>query len=229
MAKRTPGASARERVEHNPDDAFIGGVLQASNWAQQNRQLLTILGIALAVVIGGIWYWLSFQGSVERQAVGELERIQQTVGLGDADAARGELGSFLERFGGTAPAGEARLLLGQLHLEAGDAAQAIVVLEDAMGDLGEPVNLQSALLLAAAYETADRPEDAIQAFQRVASAASLPFQVREARMAAARLLEAQGNPAEAIRMYEQVLDDLDDDAPHRSLVEMRLAELRART
>ena len=228
MAKRTTARSSA-RVEHNPDDAFIGGVLQASSWAHKNRQLLTIAGVALLVVVGGLWYWISFQGGVERQAVGELERIQQTVGLGDSDAARGELQTFLERFGGTRSAGEARMLLGQLHLEAGDAAQAIVILEDAMRDLDDPVNLQSAMLLGAAYETNGRTADAISTFQRVASNATLPFQVTDARMSAARLLENEGNLAEAIRTYETVLEDLDETSPNRALVQMRLAELRARS
>ncbi|NNF25590.1 MAG: tetratricopeptide repeat protein [Gemmatimonadetes bacterium] len=229
MAKRNPGTSSSKRVEHNPDDAFIGGVLQASSWAQQNRQLLTIIGVALAVIVGGLWYWVSFQGGVEQQAIGELERIQQTVGLGDSDAARGELQTFLERFGGTRSAGEARMILGQLHLEAGDAGQAIVVLEDAMRDLDEPVNLQSAMLLGAAYETEGRTADAISTYRRVASEATLAFQVTDARMAAARLLEAEGNTAEAISTYERVLDELEETSPNRALVQMRLAELRARS
>ncbi|MEZ4414676.1 MAG: tetratricopeptide repeat protein [Gemmatimonadota bacterium] len=226
MAKRSTAASAR--IEDNPDDAFISGVVQASDWAQKNRQILTIGVVALLVILGGAWYWRSFQRGVETQAVGELERIQSTIGLGDRDAARGELGAFLERFGGSRSAAEARMMLGQLNLEAGDAAQAIVVLEPAMGDLDEPVNIQAAMLLGAAYENAGRLQDAVRVYRRVGSSATLPFQVTDAKMAAARLLEAEGDAGAAAVLYQEVLDGMDEASLERAEVEMRLAEARAR-
>ena len=228
MAKR-PTAATPQRVEDNPDDAFISGVVQASDWAQKNRQLLIIAGVVLVVLIGGFWYWRSFQQGVDLQAVGELERIQATIGMGDRDAARGELNTFLERFGGTPSAAEARLLLGQLHLDSGDPAQAIVVLEPTVSDLDDPVNLQGGMLLGAAYENAGRMDDAIRVYRRVADAADLPFQATEARLDAARLLAQEGDNSGAAALYQRVLDDLEEGDLQRPMVEMRLAEVRARS
>jgi len=70
--RKRPGKQTSEA-----EDAFVAGVFQASTWAKQNTQTLVLMGIVLAVVLGGVVYWVDFQADRTQQAVVQLEQIQQ--------------------------------------------------------------------------------------------------------------------------------------------------------
>ena len=211
------------------DDAFVAGILEATSWAKRHQQKLITGGIVLVLAIASGIYYVNFRGSQAERAVTELERVQQTIGLGNRDAARGELQNFIERYGGTPFALEARLLLGQLHLEAGEAEQAISALEPVRSEMGNPLAVQGATLLAGAYEEAGQPDEAVETYRLIANRTDLEFQLREALMHAGRLLTAQGELDEARSIYEELLAGMEDDDPVRGILELRIAELSARS
>lgn len=210
------------------DDAFVASVLEVSTWAKRHQQKLVAGGIVLALALASGWYYIGYRASLTEQAVTELERVQATIGMGDSEGARGQLQTYLERFGGTPYALEARLLLGQLNLQAGEPEQAISALEPLRSSLQNPVAIQGLALLAAAYEEAGRTSDAVAAYRRVAAEADLDFQAHEALMNAGRLLAADGDLAGAEAVYGELLAELDDTHPMRGVVELRRAELAAR-
>jgi len=225
MAKtpRPRGSSAAE----SSDDAFLARVLEFTAWARSNTQVLIgLVAVLVMLVLGGVYY-LNHRTNVRVQAVGQLEAIQQTMEMGQRDAARTELNQFLERFGGTRYAHEARMLLGQLALEGGDPQEAIRVLEPVGGALGDPVAQQAAFLLASAYEDAGRAEEAERLYLELARRVDLRFQVRDALAAAARIRTDQGNAAGAAELYRRILETLDADDQGRAVFEMRLAEVEA--
>ena len=118
IAQKTPARSAA-----TVDDVFLEKTIAASSWAQRNRNFLGIGAVALAVLIGAGVYYLSYRrGHSERAAV-ELERVRTAVAFGDTATAKVELGNYIETFGGTPHANEARLLLGQLYLQGNQADQ----------------------------------------------------------------------------------------------------------
>jgi tetratricopeptide (TPR) repeat protein len=164
---------------------------------------------------------------VARQAGNQLEQIHQTIALQDREGAKQELATFLERFGNTAYAGEARLLLGELYLETGDPQQALAVLEPLAGSPRDPLELQAAALLAAAYEQEGQARQAEDTYLTIADRSELDFQVRDALESAARLRAARGDMQGAIALYDRILEDLPEDAEDRGLYEMRRAELEA--
>jgi predicted negative regulator of RcsB-dependent stress response len=228
MAQRQPG-SRRAKGSQDPDDVFVAKVLHAGKWAEHNQQLITILIVVVAIAFAGLLYYRSYRGSLDQQAAQQLELVYQSVAIQDTEGAVGQLVTFLERFGGTAYAGEARLLLGDLYLRSDRAEQALAVLEPIGASPRSPVDLQGASLLAAAYEQVGRADEAEATYMRIVDRSDMDFQVRNALAAAARIRSDRGDAAGAIELYERALEGLEAEDPQRGLYEMRIAEIRAAT
>lgn len=209
------------------DDAFVAGALEFSAWARRNRTLLVAGVVALVSVVVITLYVRSIRADARARAAGELEAIAQLVEFGDRDTALESLNRFLERYGDTRFGLEGRLLLGQLHLQSGDPEAAVAVLQPAARSLREPLGIQAALLLAAAYEDLERWADAERLYLDVSRSNALAFQIRDALADAARVRLEQGNREGAIQLYRQLLDRVEADDPARGIFELRLGELTA--
>jgi predicted negative regulator of RcsB-dependent stress response len=225
--------SSRRRPEEKKEvveDAFVDKTLEVVRWSKANSQILLLGAIVLVVVFAGVFYYRSYRASVQEQAVAQLEQVHSIVSFGERESAKAELYQYLERFEGTSYALEARLMLGQVLLESDESEEAVEVLAPAVRVMErDPLGIQAAFLMAAAYEELDRIEEAERLLLRVARAAELSFQVREALSTAARLREGAGNFAGATQLYEQLLDTLEEGDPNRSYWEMRLAEVSIRS
>lgn len=226
MTKRHPGQRrvASDHQEHE-DDVFIARVLEVGNWLKSNQQTVTIGVVILAIAVASLLYYRTYRASLVEQAANQLEQIHQAAILGDQEGAKDALVLYLDRFGSTPYAGEARMLLGEVYLAQGEAEQALAVLEPMAGSPREPLELQAASLLAAAYEHEGRWADAEATYLRIADRSELDFQVRDALAAAARLRATRGDASGAATLYQRILDGLDENAPDRGAWEMRLAEV----
>jgi predicted negative regulator of RcsB-dependent stress response len=228
MAKhRRPDLHKPKKPEsaEEQEDVFVANVLDLSSWLERNRQLMTLAVVALVIIVAGGMYYVNFQRTVRIQAVNQLESIQQTVSMQAFEDAKIQLGNFLDRFAATPQAGEAAILLARLHLEAGDAAVAINVLENQGTAFGDVLGIQADLLLAKAYEEEGRWPDAERMFLRVADEAEMDFQVREGLENAARARMRQRNVAGAAELYQRILDTYEEGDPDRGMYELRLAEV----
>lgn len=214
-------------LQDSSDDVFVAKVLHAGKWAERNQQLVTVLAVVLAIGVAGLLYYRSYRRSMGEQAAQQLELIYQTVAMADVEGARTELGTFIERFGGTPYEREARLLLGDLYLRDGSPQQAQAVLRP-LGDLPRaPIELQAAALLAAAYEQDGQSQEAERLYLAIADRSDLDFEVRDALAAAARLRTERGDREGALELYERAIEDLEEGDPERGLFEMRIEEIRA--
>lgn len=229
MAKKPRSPSRRPGQSQDPDDAFLAKVLELTTWARKNRQTLIVAGVvAILLVVGGLYYW-NLRVTEAREAAQELERLQQVVAMSEPQEGKAELRGFLERYGGTRFAHEARLSLAELHLLDGEVSDAIDVLDPSRRDLGDPVAVQGAYLLAIAYEEAGRWRDAEELYLELVDRVDLGFQRREALEGAARSRVERDDVDGALELYGQILDELEDDDPRRSRFELKMAELEART
>lgn len=226
---RHPAARRKHSDEQAIHDLFTARILEIWVWLQGHTRTLVVGVGALSIFVAGGLYYRSYRGSLRVQAAEQLEQIQQTVASRGIETAKRQLESFVARFPPTGPAAEARILLGQLHLESGNAQAAIQVLEPMARDLDTPLNLQAAFLLATAYEESARANDAEALYLRTADAAHLDFQRRDALAAAARIRAHKGDPAGTRDLYRRLLKTLPHDHPDRALYELRLAEYEART
>jgi predicted negative regulator of RcsB-dependent stress response len=226
---RRPGPGGPASSAPDEDDLFTSRVLEITVWAQNNAQTLIFAGIVAALAVAATVYYFNFSETREDQSALELEQIHQVVGVVSTEETLAELNRFLERFENAANAAEARLLLGQVQLENGDVQAAIDALQPLRGRLGEPVALQAGFLLGAAYEQQSLWDEAVSTYLEIADETDLGFQLRNALSDAARVRAAQGRYAEAETLLGDLLAELDATDPGRGVIEMRLAEMRART
>lgn len=227
MARHPKSRRTRKQSKDDGEDAFIASILDFSNWARENQQLLTVAGVLIAILVAGGLYYASYQSQLTDQAAEQLEAIYQSVSINDVEGAKVDLATFLDRFGGTAYESEARLLLGELYLEDGEPQQALAVLDPLGSSPRSAIELQGAALLAAAYEQEERWQDAEATYLTIADRSELDFQVRDAMAAAARIrAEHLDDPQGAIALYQQVLAQMEENAPERGRYEMRIEEIR---
>ncbi len=186
--------------------------------------------LALATVVLTLVFRSNRVRTREAAAV-ELDRVRGTVQAGNVQVARQDLQKFIQSFGNTPSGKEAKLLLGQVQLQSGEAQNAIPTLKPLADDVESTIGYNAALMLASAYELNKQNDQADRTYLRIADQARFDYQTREALDRAARLRDDSGNHAGAIELYERIIATFDlndvDSTPERNAYEMRLSELRA--
>ena len=225
MAKHP--TSRRVHREHHDEDKFVVATLESTAWAKTHSRTLTIAGVVLALAVGGFLYLRNFQEQKANRATIELTTVRQTVLQGNRQLAERDLQAFLKKFGGTGAADEARLMLAQIQLEEGKPVEAVRTVEDMAGKPGKAGGASAALLLGGAYEANKQADKAEETYLRVADKARFGFEKREALERAAAIRVAKGNGAGAAELYERAMNTYPEDAPERSIYQMRMAEVRA--
>jgi predicted negative regulator of RcsB-dependent stress response len=224
-------ASSRHKPEEKKEaeDVFVEKILETSNWAQKNSPIVVIAAVAMVILIAGSMYYRNWQATQTERAVAQLEQVQQSVAFGERAVAKTSLYQFIDAFSGTPYELEARLLLGQVLLEESNPEEAIDALAPAAREMNsEPIGIQAAFLMAAAYEEAGRSDEAVTMFLRISNTAELTFQIREALGGAARIRSNLGDFSGAAELFEEVLEAMETSDPDRNYWEMRLAEASAR-
>ena len=209
------------------EDAFVAATLEASNWAQKNRPIVTLGVIVLGLGIAAFMYYGRYRDTLHTNAALQLEELQMRLASDDPVALQADLELYLDRFSGTPFADEARVTLAQVATDLGDREGAAEVLRPLAGDVRDPLGAQAAAMLAAISEDLGDLQVAEGLYERLADGARLGFQRRDALASAARLRHAQGDPAGALAHYERLLAEMDEMDPGRGVVEMRKAEVAA--
>ena len=209
------------------EDAFVAATLEASNWAQKNRPIVTLGVVVLGLGIAAFVYYGRYRDTLHTNAALQLEEMQLRLAADDPAALRSDLELYLDRFSGTPFADEARVTLAQVNTDLGDREGAAEVLRPLAGDVRDPLGAQAAAMLAAIAEDMGDLQMAEGLYERLADGARLGFQRRDALASAARLRHAQGDPAGALTHYDRLLAEMDEMDPGRGVVEMRRAEVAA--
>lgn len=228
MAQRHPTPRKSGDQGHEADDIFVAKVVEYSTWAQRNTQTLILMGIALVVVVGLLLYYAGVREDRELAAIQRLEAIHGTANFGSPETAKAELAEYLDRFGGTPYAAEARMLLAELYLRSDQPQQAVVALEEADISLREPMGIEVNHLLGKAHEAAGNLDRAEAIFLEVAERATMDFQRTQALADAARIRMEKGNPSGAAELYARIVEGMELNDPERGIYEMRRAEAEAR-
>lgn len=219
--------NAPRRGPESADDRFVAGVMAASDWFKRNARVVTISTVLLVILVAGTVYWVRYQRTLREAASAELSAIRQTVAVGNVPLALRDLSTYLESFGGTPSASEARLIMGQLLLAEGRNEEALSAVAPVSADLDDPLGTGAARLAAAAYEQAERWEEAEQEYLRISREAPRAFERTRALADAARTRMLQDDAAGAAELYRQALEGIDEDDPQAPFLRLRLGEAEA--
>lgn len=227
MAKHPTSSRVHREDPHGPDDAFVSGIKNTFEWGRQNSRLLSVVLVIIAIAaVVGVWY-VSQQRQLEAEAAARLGQVQQSVASGNAQLAVRDLEAYLDQFGGTRTADQARLVLASIYLDQDRVPDALEALGDLPDDLDEPFGLPAARLQAAAFEEAGNDDQAASTYLRIADNARFDYERREALADAARIRMQNGEPDVAASLYQRVLDMLDEDEAEHGYYQIWLAEAQA--
>ncbi len=209
------------------DDAFVRSTFRLADWVTSNLRSVLVGGAGIAIIVVGVVYYVNFQASVREQAATELATLR--LGATDPEMLIPDLESYVQRFAGVQAADEGRLLLARTYLDTGQPVEAERVANEISAAPDEPVGLAAQTLRAAAQEASGDAEAALATYQRLGEVARFPFQRREARASAARILTSLGRMGEAETIYAAIAEEAAGEDPvEASVYRLRLGEVKAR-
>jgi predicted negative regulator of RcsB-dependent stress response len=224
---RPPTTARRVRNDGSIDDAFVARAFEASTWASRNRKAVTTGFIVLVLALLGLLWYSSYRRSLATKATTELTKVRATVQSGNTQLAITDLERYLDSFGGTKPASEARLMLAQQYLVAGQADKAVTTLEKMGGNEKTAEGAQASFLLASAYEAANNADKAERVYLDLGNNAPFLYMKQEGLDNAARIRLDKGNATGAIEIYQKLIDLTPETSPERDVYQLRLGEAQA--
>lgn len=220
----------RDRKPAPGEDPFVESVWRAWGWVQDNAQVVLVSVVLLVLGAAAVLYWRSYQEGVREQAAVELQDLRGRLLAAGPPPERieSELRAYVDRFGGTESADEARLLLARLYLRTERPGEAVDVLgEISQPSADTPLGYGVLNLLATAYEERGDTDRALEVLDDLAAEARYAFQRDRALGERARILASIGREEEAADIYARLSEEAASPEA-RSRYRVELGELRAR-
>lgn len=196
-------------------------------WLQLHSRAALFGALLVLGAAGGLWLYRESRLREEANAEQALRAAEQSYLQGNAALAQSDLEKVIARYGGTASAVQAALVLAQIHYAAGAFDKGIAQLQAATTEsVSEPYRPALHSLIADGYAEQQRFEEAARHYDEAATASRIETQRISYRADAARAYMAAGKGDEATRIWKELADDpLSPVAPEARL---RLGELEAR-
>src|SRR5215208_6426664 len=106
-----------------------------SEWFDVNSKLVTGAVVAIAVVVGGWWFYTRSQHLKAERAERAFYLAEQSMAAGNMPLAESDLRKMITRYDGTPAAKQAVLTLAQLEYDQGKYQEGITFLKNAMAKL----------------------------------------------------------------------------------------------
>jgi predicted negative regulator of RcsB-dependent stress response len=194
---------------------------QVRKWLRQNGSSI-ITGIALGLACIFLWNWWQGQGSRHRE-----EAATQYVSFTDAIAAKDNskidalAAAFDSKYADTGFSALATLRNAQYLQSNGQTAKAIALLHAKAGKIKDPIMSELFVLHEGRLLLiAGKPDDALKRIAGIQNS-NFPEVLGELR---GDIQMAKGQRDEARKSYEQALTHLDQAAPTRGLLELKLID-----
>ncbi|HEU0300455.1 MAG TPA: tetratricopeptide repeat protein [Longimicrobium sp.] len=226
MASSTVARSRQARTQLDSDDALAIRAAELSAWARRNARMIMAIAAVALVVVGGLVVWKYQQGQRRAVAGERLLALNANPAVMTAAGTR-ELEQFINQYGDTPEADEARLMLAQSLMEQGQGRRAVPHLQR-VADGGGRLAAQASMMLGSAHSQLGDRAAAIRAYQQAADRAQLRYQRFEALGQAAVQHEAGGDWRAAADIYRGLLAESEKGSQQATIIEMRMTEALAR-
>ena len=173
------------------------------DWFHVNSRWVGIGAVAVAIAAVVAWYVPHQKALASENADKMLLSAKQSLSSGNTQLAESDLRKVADRYAGTPAGTEAGLLIGQVHLERGDAPGAVTYLQELVKKTGSGPNAAAAHgLLADALMQSNKPADAAVEYDRAASATTMPNEKAMLQSKSGYAFMAAGKTAEARKVFQ---------------------------
>ncbi|MFL5465160.1 MAG: tetratricopeptide repeat protein [Gemmatimonadaceae bacterium] len=214
----TPNVPARGRYGAD-DESFM-------EWATLHKQKLTWAVIALAVIVGGFWFFKRSQSLKAQRAESAYFQARQSAAAGNLPLAISDLQKVVTRYEGTPGGTQAALTLAQAYYGQKKFKEGLAVLKKAEEKAPDDFRAAVHVLEAAGHEELKEHVQAAEQYAEAARVTRFPADKADYRAAAARSYVAAGKTAEAKAIWTDLVKD--EASPVAPEARIRLGELEAK-
>ena len=195
-------------------------------WFTAHTRQVTWSVIALAVIIGGVWFYERSQAIKSQRAETAYFQARQAVEAGNLPLGVSDLQKVVNRYEGTVAGTQAALTLAQAYYGQGKFKEGVATLKKAESKAPKEFEASIHVLAAAGYEGLRDLTGAAEQFKLAANSTRFPNDKSEYLASAARDYQAAGKSAEAKAIWTELAKDENPAVSGEARV--RLGELQAK-
>lgn len=201
------------------DDESIG------EWIALHKTALSWGALALAVIIGGGWFYERSQALKSERAEKAYYQGRQEAAVGNTALATSDLKKMADRYPGTAAGTQARIYLAQMYYDQKKFKEGVAELKSAEKNASDDFASSVHALEANGYEELKDFVNAADQYRLAADASRFPNDKGRYRAYQARALMAAGKRAAALAIWQDLAKD--EGSPFALEAKLRIGELEA--
>jgi len=192
----TPNVQARKK--YGADEEGI------AEWLKDHNRELTWAVIALAVIVGGFWFYERSQSIKSQRAETAYFQARQAVEAGNLPLGVSDLQKVVTRYGGTTAGSQAALTLAQALYDSGKFKEGVAALKKVEGEVPSEFRASIHVLEAAGYESLKDFANAAEQYRQASNVTPFAADKAEYLASAARDYQAAGNTKAAIGIWQDL-------------------------
>ena len=214
----TPNIPTRQR--YGSSDESVG------DWMLLHKRELLWAGLALAVIVGGFWFYQRSESIKSQRAESAYFQARQSAAAGNLPLAESDLRKVVARYEGTRAGTQAALSLAQTLFDQKKFKEGIAELKKVEAKAPDDFRASIHVLEAAGYEELKDFTAAAEQYNLAAMATSFPVDKAKYQAGAARDYMAAGKSDQAKAIWTELAKD--DASPEAAEARVRLGELSAK-
>lgn len=207
--------------------AAFGGDIGEQRFSElwdRHRQHIAWVGVVILLALAGAWFYVRSKSLKEQHAEAAFLAAATSIESGNTALAESDLKKLVSRYQGTNGGVEGAMTLAKLYYTQGKYQQGIDAIKSADADKTD-MKFDALVLQGEGYEGLTKWADAAKTYQQAADEARFDADKAQAQAMAARALQAGGDKAGAIKIWQSLLDD--PKSGFGSEAQVRLGELQA--
>jgi predicted negative regulator of RcsB-dependent stress response len=197
-----------------------------SEWFMLHQREVAWAVVAVAIIVGGLWYYERSQSLKAQRAETAYFQARQSAAAGNMPLAISDLQKVVSRYEGTNAGTQAALTLAQAFYDQKKFKEGVEVLKSAEAKAPAEFKPSIHVLEAAGYEELKDLLAAAQQYKLAGEATRFPVDKAEYQSAAARNYMAAGKIEEAKAIWAELAKD--ETGPGAAEARVRLGELEAK-
>jgi len=214
----TPNIPARKRS--GADEETM------TEWFMLHQRDVAWAVVALAIIVGGYWYYERSQSIKAQRAETAYFQARQSAAAGNLPLAVSDLQKVVSRYEGTSAGTQAALTLALTFYDQKKFKEGLDALKAAEAKAPDDFRPSIHVLEAAGYEELKNLVEAAEQYKLAAQVTRFPLDKAEYQAAAARDYMAAGKMDEARAIWTELVKD--ETAPTAAEARVRLGELDAK-